>query len=151
MKVKFERVDDLADDEIQVVVRSRTLTKEAKGLLDDLSLYQGKRPGFLPVKDEDRIVMLKVDELIYVDVEGAALILETVKGTYRTVDRLYKFREKLNHPDMVQVSKQTLLNIQYLEALEAGFSGNMIAILSGKRKVHVSRRYLKELEKRLGL
>ena len=65
--------------------------------------------------------------------------------------RLYKFQERLNNPDFVQVSKHGLINIQHLEALEASFSGNMLAILTGKRKVDVSRRYLKNLEKRLGL
>ena len=39
----------------------------------------------------------------------------------------------------------------YLESLESGFAGNMIAILANKLKTDVSRRYLPDLEKELGL
>lgn len=41
--------------------------------------------------------------------------------------------------------------MNYLESLEAGFTGNMIAKLAFKQKTDVSRRYLPELEKKLGL
>lgn len=77
--------------------------------------------------------MLKIDDLIYVDVDDTSLILETLKGRRIISGRLYKFKERLNNPDFVQVSKQSLLNINHLEALEASFSGNMLALLTGKR------------------
>lgn len=53
--------------------------------------------------------------------------------------------------DFVQVSKHGIINLNYLESLEAGFTGNMIAKLAFKQKTDVSRRYLPELEKKLGL
>ena len=78
------------------------------------------------------------------------LILETTQGRLLTNDRLYKFRNRLANPDFVQVSKHALININHLKALENSFSGNMLAILTGKIKADVSRRYLSELEN-LGL
>ncbi|MFV8214762.1 LytTR family DNA-binding domain-containing protein, partial [Streptococcus pluranimalium] len=65
--------------------------------------------------------------------------------------RLYQFKEKVGSQDMIQVSKQSLINIRHLERMEASFSGNMTAFLTGGLKIAVSRRYLKVLEKRLGL
>lgn len=53
--------------------------------------------------------------------------------------------------DFVQVSKHGIINLNYLESLEAGFTGNMIAKLAFKQKTDASRRYLPELEKKLGL
>lgn len=53
--------------------------------------------------------------------------------------------------DFVQVLKHGIINLNYLESLEAGFTGNMIAKLACKQKTDVSRRYLPELEKKLGL
>ena len=94
--------------------------------------------------------MLHVADLILVDVDGATLILETTQGRLLTNDRLYKFRNRLANPDFVQVSKHALININHLKALENSFSGNMLAILTGKIKADVSRRYLSELEN-LGL
>ena len=94
--------------------------------------------------------MLHVADLILVDVDGSTLILETTQGRLLTNDRLYKFRNRLANPYFVQVSKHALININHLKALENSFSGNMLAILTGKIKADVSRRYLSELEN-LGL
>ncbi|MBC7032115.1 LytTR family transcriptional regulator, partial [Salmonella enterica subsp. enterica serovar Enteritidis] len=44
-----------------------------------------------------------------------------------------------------------VINLNYLESLESGFAGNMIAILANILKTDVSRRYLPDLEKELGL
>lgn len=52
---------------------------------------------------------------------------------------------------MIQVSKQSIINIQHDELQRHLFSGNMLALMTKKLKVSVSRRYLKDLEKRLGL
>ena len=151
MKYQFEEDKSLPVDAIEVFVRSRELTRDVQRVLDYLSLYEAEVPAILPIKANDRIEMLKVEELIFVDVDGSSLILETLTGRYLINDSLYKFSQRLVNPDFVQVSKHALININHLEALEASFSGNMLAILTGKRKMDVSRRYLVNLEKRLGL
>ncbi|MGV3353569.1 LytTR family DNA-binding domain-containing protein [Streptococcus orisratti] len=151
MDFRFEEVPNLTAEEIEVLVRSQSLTAEVQRILDYLAQYEAETPAIIPIKGADRIEMLKIDDLIYVDVDDTSLILETLKGRRIISGRLYKFKERLNNPDFVQVSKQSLLNINHLEALEASFSGNMLALLTGKRKLHVSRRYLKNLEQRLGL
>lgn len=60
--------------------------------------------------------MLKVEDLVSVDVEGTSLILDTLKGRQIITERLYKFQERLNNPDFGQVSKHGIINIQHLEA-----------------------------------
>ena len=151
MDIRFEEDKALSQDQIDVLVSSQDLSPKVQRLMDYISLYQAETPLILPIKTADRIEMLKVEDLVFVDVEGTSLILDTLKGRQIITERLYKFQERLNNPDFVQVSKHGLINIQHLEALEASFSGNMLALLTGKRKVDVSRRYLKNLEKRLGL
>lgn len=151
MDYRFEEDRDLEAGVIDVLVRSQKMTPDLQSLIDYLSIYEAEAPAILPIKTNDRIEMLKVEDLVFVDVDGNSLILETLKGRYLINDRLYKFKQRLNNPDFVQISKHALLNINHLEALEASFSGNMMAILIGKRKLDVSRRYLVNLEKRLGL
>ncbi len=151
MHYHFEENKALALDEVQVLVQSPEKNKEVQELLDYLSVFGQEKVTVLPIKTNDRIEMLRVEDLVYADVEGTSLILETMKGRILTNERLYKFAQRLNNPDFIQVSKHALLNINHLEALEASFSGNMLAILTGKRKLDVSRRYLVNLEKRLGL
>ena len=143
---QFEEDKQLPKDVIEVLVDN-----SVQKVLDYLAQFEQKEPTVLPIKTVDRIEMLRVADLILVDVDGSALILETTQGRLLTNDRLYKFRQRLANPDFVQVSKHALININHLKALENSFSGNMLAILTGKIKTDVSRRYLSELEKRLGL
>lgn len=149
--IHFQEEKNLEINQIDVLISSQDLTPRVKQLMDYIRLYEEEAPRILPIKTLDRIEMLKVKELVSLDVEGTRLILDTLKGRQVTTERLYKFQERLNNPDFIQVSKHGVININHLEALEASFSGNMLAILTGKRKVDVSRRYLKNLEKRLGL
>lgn len=51
----------------------------------------------------------------------------------------------------MQVSRHSVINLNYLESLESGFAGNMVAILAEGLKTEVSRRYLPDLERELGL
>ena len=58
---------------------------------------------------------------------------------------------KLNQTDFIQVSKGAVLNLNHLKTLEAAFSGNMTARLTNDIKVTISRKYLPELKKQLGM
>ncbi len=151
MHYQFEEDSSLPKETIEVLVRSRKYDQAVQDVLDYLAKFEQGRVEILPVKTAVRTELLRVSDLILVDVDGTSLILETTQGRLLTNDRLYKFRQRLANPDFVQVSKHALININHLKALENSFSGNMLAILTGKIKTDVSRRYLSELERRLGL
>lgn len=149
MKVQFEQDDQ--QEELLVSLKKFSRDAEVEAVLAYLNQLGQVSPDIVPVKTGDRIQMLRVAELIAVEVEGNNLRLYTLTGQLLTTDRLYKFQARVNNPNLVQVSKQTLLNIAHLDYLEASFSGNMTAFLSRGVKVTVSRRYLKALEQKLGL
>ena len=151
MHYQFEEDNSLPKETIEVLVRSGKYDQAVQDVLDYLAKFEQGRVEILPVKTAVRTELLRVSDLILVDVDGTSLILETTQGRLLTNDRLYKFRQRLENPDFVQVSKHALININHLKALENSFSGNMLAILTGKIKTDVSRRYLSELERRLGL
>ncbi|WP_288622957.1 LytTR family DNA-binding domain-containing protein [uncultured Streptococcus sp.] len=151
MHYQFEEDSSLPKETIEVLVRSGKYDQAVQDVLDYLAKFEQGRVEILPVKTAVRTELLRVSDLILVDVDGTSLILETTQGRLLTNDRLYKFRQRLANPDFVQVSKHALININHLKALENSFSGNMLAILTGKIKTDVSRRYLSELERRLGL
>ncbi|MEY8701271.1 LytTR family DNA-binding domain-containing protein [Streptococcus ferus] len=151
MRYDFKEDPTLTDGEIEVLVKSQTLNRPTQQFLDYLNQYQQETQTVLPVKTKDRIEMIRTEDLILVDVEGANLLLDTTKGRLVTSERLYKFMERLGNPDFIQVSRHAVININHLEALENSFSGNMLAILTDRIKTDVSRRYLSHLEKRLGL
>lgn len=150
MDVEFQPNPNLEEDQIKVKVVSARQTSKVNNLLSYIKNFDKKVDSLLPVKTEDRILTIKIEEIIKVEVEKTELSFYTTNAVIKTSGRLYQILEKLNN-DFVQVSKHGIINLNYLESLEAGFTGNMIAKLSFKQKTDVSRRYLPELEKKLGL
>ncbi|SFF95254.1 LytTR family DNA-binding domain-containing protein [Streptococcus equinus] len=151
MHYQFEEDSSLPKEAIEVLVRSGKYDQAVQDVLDYLARFNQEKTEVLPVKTAVRTELLRVSDLILVDVDGTSLILETRHGRLVINDRLYKFRARLNNPDFVQVSKHAVLNINHLKALESSFSGNMLALLTNDIKTDVSRRYLSDLEKALGL
>ena len=151
MDYRFEEDRTLELDAIDVTVRSQSLTPPVQQFLDYLTNYQAEAPAIVSIKTDDRIEMLRVADLILVEVDGTSLVLETLRGRFIISNRLYRFQERLSNPDFVQVSKQSLININHLDYLEDAFSGAMTAFLTKKLKTNVSRKYLKDLAARLGL
>ena len=76
MDFRFEEVPNLTAKEIEVLVRSQSLTTEVQRILDYLAQYEAEAPAIIPIKGADRIEMLKIDDVIYVDVDYSSLILE---------------------------------------------------------------------------
>ncbi|MDK8085662.1 LytTR family DNA-binding domain-containing protein [Lactobacillus paragasseri] len=150
MDVEFHSNPNLEEDQIEVKVISARQTTNVNNLLSYIKNFDKKVDSLLPVKTEDRILTIKIEEIIKVEVEKTELSFYTTNAVIKTNGRLYQILEKLNN-DFVQVSKHGIINLNYLESLEVGFTGNMIAKLAFKQKTDVSRRYLPELEKKLGL
>ena len=149
MKVKFQ-ADPSLEDEIEVEVRASDENGAVKRLINYVNKFGKRDRNLLPVKTSDRIVTVKRDELIKVEVQGTRLTYYTVSEVVKTTGRLYQILENLND-DFVQVSRHSVINLNYLESLESGFAGNMVAILAEGLKTDVSRRYLSDLERELVL
>lgn len=137
--------------ETRLVIEKESFDDEIHHLVTYLEDYEQSQKDSLTVKVEGGLVLIKISDLLALDVQGDYVSLLTKDQTYPVRTRLYQLKEKLPQQSFVQVSRQTIINIDHLRRMEASFSGNMLAILSNGSKVSVSRRYVKALEKQLGL
>lgn len=148
MQWSFEKA---AVDELSLLIQNPDYNEEVVDLIHYLENYKGFSKDIVTVKSLDEILVLKRKYIRAVEVDGDYLVIYYQERHIRTRQRLYQFKEKCEDANLVQVSKQSVINIRHLERMEASFSGNMTAFLTGGLKITVSRRYLKSLEKRLGL
>lgn len=149
MKVEFKK-DESLHDEIRVEVKSAEQDSTINKLLAYISKFDKQERSLLPIKTSDRIVTIKMNTLIKIEVQATSLTYYTTAEVVKTTGRLYQVLEVLND-NFVQVSRHAVINLNYLESIENGFAGNMIVRLANNLKTDVSRKYLLELEKELGL
>ena len=90
------------------------------------------------------------DRIYMVRVEAGDTILFGKCSKYRSRKRLYELEKQLGKQFM-QISKSTLVNLSYLDSIEAGFNGTLLLKLKNGCKDYVSRKYLPEFKKYLGL
>ena len=149
MKVEFKK-DESLHDEIRVEVKSAEQDSTINKLLAYISKFDKQERSLLPIKTSDRIVAIKMNTLIKIEVQATSLTYYTTAEVVKTTGRLYQVLEVLND-NFVQVSRHAIINLNYLESIENGFAGNMIVRLANNLKTDVSRKYLPELERELGL
>ena len=149
MKVEFKK-DESLHDEIKVEVKSAEQDSTINKLLAYISKFDKQERSLLPIKTNDRIVTIKMNTLIKIEVQATSLTYYTTAEVVKTTGRLYQVLEVLND-NFVQVSRHSIINLNYLESIENGFAGNMIVMLANNLKTDVTRKYLPELEKELGL
>ena len=149
MKVSFDQDPDLNPDDIEVLIKAARLSPAVLQLLQ-IQQLSDNRPT-LPLTVGDRVVVLAVNDIVAIEVYGDELTVHTMTKVYTSRGQLKAIRAKLDPQLFIQVAKSTILNINYLTSLEASFSGNMTAFMSNQQKLTVSRKFLPDLKRLLGL
>ena len=102
------------------------------------------------LQNEEDLVILQPKEIYMVRVEDGDTVIYGERRKYRSRKRLYELGQQLGKQFM-QISKSTLINLSYMESIEQGFSGTLLLKLKNGSKDYVSRTYLPEFKKYLGL
>ena len=129
------------------VIHTDKVTDEIQRAVDVLGT---KETPVTAYRNEEDIVVLKPDEIFMVRVEDGDTVIYGAKSQYRSRRRLYELLEQLGNKFM-QISKTTLVNLSYMDRIEPGFSGTLLLKLKNGNKDYVSRKYLPEFKRYLGL
>jgi len=96
------------------------------------------------------MVILQPHDIYIVRVENGETVIYTDKKMYRSRKRLYEIGQQLGKQFM-QISKATLVNLSHMDSIEPGFSGTLLLKMKNGCKDYVSRTYLPQFKKYLGL
>lgn len=129
------------------VIHTDKVTDEIRRIVD---LFSGNETPVTALQNEEEIVVLQPKEIYMVRIEGGDTVIYGEKQKYRSRKRLYELADILGKQFM-QISKTTLINLSYIDSIEPGFSGTMLMKLKNGNKDYVSRKYLPEFKRYLGL
>lgn len=129
------------------VIHTDKVTEEIQRMIDIFSVSEAP---ITALQNEEDIVVLQSKEIYMVRVEDGDTVIYGEKNKYRSRKRLYELGAQLGSQFM-QISKTTLVNLSFMDSIEAGFSGTLLLKLKNGCSDYVSRTYLPKFKKYLGL
>ncbi|KLU62466.1 transcriptional regulatory protein YpdB [Peptococcaceae bacterium CEB3] len=130
--------------------RSPAQGPEAEKLDRILSLLEKPTQPKLAVEENERIILLEVDEIIYAWVEDRHVFIKTKDASYQTGYNLSELEERLG---LLQTHKSYVVNRDKVREVIPWFNGtyNLVMADQAKSQVPVSRTYVKSVRQALKL
>ncbi|MGI2731908.1 LytR/AlgR family response regulator transcription factor [Bacillus cytotoxicus] len=101
----------------------------------------------LPI--EESIVLVSMEDIIYVGLVDGKVTVKTIRETYVTHDTLVILEKKLPQTMFMRVHRSFIANVNHISEVQPWFNSTYNLIMKDGSKVPVSRTYAKELKKLL--
>lgn len=145
MKITIETPLPGAEDEI--IVRCSSMDDRILNLIYSLKSEQDKLTAYV----DDKIVKLNPKDIYYFESVDNKVFAYGNKGVYEVQKKLYEIMEEYAHTDFLRISKSTIVNVAKIAYLRPGFNGKFEARLKNDEKIMISRQYVVDLKKKLGI
>ena len=100
---------------------------------------------------EDTMHRLKLAEVFYFEVVDDRSFLYTQAAVFEAKEKLYEFERLCAGSTLFRCSKSMILNADRIDYVRPSLSGRFEAVLSNGEKVVVSRKYVADLKRMLGV
>lgn len=144
--MKFEVKIDKEVKEPYAVIHTNSITEEVQKLISALEVKE----TIITAYDNDRIIVLQPSDVYLARIEQTEVILYCKNKKYSSKKRLYEIGEQLGS-EFMQISKSTFINLKQIDCVEPFFNGTMNLKLKNGCSEYISRKYLKEFKKYLGI
>ena len=144
MKIIIEEPSD--GEEEQVIFRCRQMTPEIIRIIAML-----KAQDALIAYDENEIHRIRPSAVYYIEVVDNKTFLYCKDRVFDSKQKLYEIEEVLANSDFLRISKSVIVNLSKIKSLSPALSGRFEAALDNSEKVIISRQYVGDLKKRLGI
>ena len=144
MRVRFEQVE--SKEKESALIRA---TEKTTDILNAIDLLENGSGGIAVVRDRSTF-FCKLTQIYYIESVDKRTFVYTRDGCYESRDRLYELEEKLG-TYFVRNSKSMIVNLRKVRNVSAEPGGRMVAFLLNDERVIISRSYVKDIKRRLGI
>ena len=144
MKVHLEKVNSKEEEE--AVIKAVFVTDEITGAIE---LLEGGSKGIAVSKD-DQVFLIKASAVYYIESVDKKTFVYTKNVCYDCKYRLYELETMLGGYFM-RCSKSMIINLKKVRNVKSQLSGRIDATLINDETVVISRGYVKEVKRRLGI
>ena len=145
LKIRIEMSEGVQEE---VVIRCREITPEIIRLQQLLSGDSDRSNQFLLYKG-DTEYYLNVNDIIFFETEGNAVMAHTKNDMYETRRKLYEL-EELSGVRFQRISKSAIVNVDKVYSIKRNVTSSSAIEFQGTHKqIYVSRAYYKVLREKL--
>ncbi|OFI47797.1 hypothetical protein BG262_08895 [Floricoccus penangensis] len=146
MKVNLYIDENEKDPRIDIY--SDAMNEEIEEILKLQNLITNKN---IVAYSDDKIFIFEPEEIVRIYSESRKVLVETLDSKiYKLKIPLYEVEEVFQE-EFIRISKSELVNFFQLQQLEQAFNGQIKLTLKNGQIAYVSRRFVKELKRRLGI
>jgi len=152
LRVEIKIDPDLA--QTTAIIQAPRLTPELMAVVDFLEgadQSKASATGLLVAKNDDKFFVIEPEQVDIVRAEGGEIKVYNQKAQEYVVTKpLHEILENMP-PSFVRISKSAIVNIVRVDHLSNSFNGTMHIILKNGISDYISRKYLGDFKKRLGM
>ena len=149
MKVEI-RIDS-AYTEPLAVISTAEITEEVSEAVRRLKETKENDSEIITGFCDERAEILSPDDIYRVYSENQKVLAVTDKGTFRLRMRLYQAVERLAGRKFARISNSEIINLSKTANFDLSFTGTIQVRMKNGDTTFVSRRYVTEIKKRLGI
>ena len=101
----------------------------------------------IPVKTEDKIVLVPVDEVLFIEADKNYAVINLKDKSYRMRTTLNELGERLNPDLFIRVHKSYIVNKSFVQELEPTFNQEYIIKLVTNKKIPTGKAYKENVQK----
>ena len=147
-KERFETAIKRAKDKL-TREKSGDLQTRMNALLGELKT-QPKTANRLVVKTEGRVLLLKNEDVDWVEAADNYVVLHVAAETHMLRETMTSIEGRLPSEKFIRVNRSTIVNIDRIKELQPLFHGEYVIILKNGTKLTLSRGYREKLDLLLG-
>ena len=146
MKVRMETIDE--NEEEEIVLRTRVPDARLFELLRQITKGQEVLTGY---HADGSMSKLDLRELYYFESVENRVFAYGKKDVTELKCRLYELEERFVGTDFIRISKSMILSLGKVERFVPMLGGRIEAVLKNGERAVISRQYVPEVKRRLGL
>ena len=145
MKITFETPK--VDEEDEIIVKCRKLDKNVISLLQLLESESTTLSGYI----NNNIAIFSYSDVYYFEAVENHVYAYCSSDVYEVKYKLYELEENCKNMDFIRCSKSLIVNISKIKFLSPILNGRLEALLKNDEKIIISRQYVPELRRKLGI
>lgn len=144
MRVEIKLSEEFKDT--YAIIYTKELSEEVQRAVEILEAKE----NVITAKDNEKISIIEPKEIYMIRMENKEVVIYCEKKKFISGKKLYEL-ERILGDSFMRISKGTIVNLKMIDSVEPSFNAMMYLVMKNGCKDYISRTYLAEFKKYLGL